>query len=71
MSKSKVNKQFADIILFREYMKGVYQSVIAEFEQSRQVVLNYASKERLAKGEYRIQILSNGNNIGNCRIMLR
>ncbi len=42
-----------------------------EFEPSRQVILNYASKTKLAKGEYKIQILSNGNNIGNCRIMLR
>jgi uncharacterized protein YoxC len=42
-----------------------------EFEQSRQVVLSYASKVKLVKGEYKIQILSNGNNIGNCRIMLK
>jgi len=46
-------------------------SVSGEFEQSRQVVLNYSPKEKLAKGEYKIQILSNGNNIGNCRLMLR
>ena len=46
-------------------------SVTGEFEQSRQVVLNYASKSKLVKGEYKIQILSNGNNIGNCRLMLK
>lgn len=46
-------------------------SVTGEFEQSRQVILNYASKTKLVKGEYKIHILSNGNNIGNCRIMLR
>jgi predicted nucleic acid-binding Zn-ribbon protein len=45
--------------------------VTGEFEQSRQVVLNFASKTKLVKGEYKIQIFSNGNNIGNCRIMLR
>jgi len=42
-----------------------------EFEQSRQVVLNYVPKGKLAKGEYKIQILCDGNNIGNCRIMLK
>lgn len=46
-------------------------AVTGEFEQSRQVVLNYTSKGKLAKGEYKIQILSDGKNIGNCRIMLR
>lgn len=46
-------------------------SVTGEFEQSRQVALSYVSKGKLAKGEYKIQILSNGNNIGNCRIILR
>lgn len=46
-------------------------TVTGEFEQSRQVVLNYASKGKLTKGEYKIQILCNGNNIGNCRIMLK
>jgi hypothetical protein len=46
-------------------------SVTAEFEKSRQVKLRYASKAKLIKGEYTIQILSNGNNIGNCRIMLK
>jgi myosin heavy subunit len=46
-------------------------SITGEFEQSRQVVLSYVSKVKLVKGEYKIQILSNGNNIGNCRIMLR
>jgi len=46
-------------------------SVTGEFEQSRQVVLNYISKAKLVKGEYRIQILNDGSNIGNCRIMLR
>lgn len=46
-------------------------TVTGEFEQSRQVVLNYASKGKLTKGEYKIQILCNGNKIGNCRIMLK
>jgi len=46
-------------------------TVTGEFEQSRQVVLSYASKAKLTKGEYKIQILCNGNNIGNCRIMLK
>ena len=46
-------------------------TVTGEFEQSRQVVLNYVPKGKLLKGEYKIQILSDGNNIGNCRIMLK
>jgi hypothetical protein len=45
--------------------------VTGEFEKSRQVVLNYAPKEKLVRGEYKIQILSDGKNIGNCRIMLK
>jgi hypothetical protein len=46
-------------------------SITGKFEQSRQVVLNYAPKSKLVKGEYKIQILSDGNNIGNCRLMLK
>lgn len=42
-----------------------------EFEQSRQVVLNYVPKGKLVKGEYKIQLFSSGNNIGNCRLMLK
>jgi myosin heavy subunit len=45
--------------------------VTGEYEQSRQVILSYTSKAKLVKGEYKIQILTNGNNIGNCRIMLK
>jgi len=45
--------------------------VSGEFEQSRQVVLNYAPKEKLVKGEYKIQILTGNTNIGSCRIMLK
>lgn len=46
-------------------------AVSGEFEQSRTVVMNYASKEKLAKGEYKIEISSNGINIGNCRLKLK
>ena len=46
-------------------------TVTGEFEQSRQVVLNYVPKGKLVKGEYKIQILCDGENIGNCRIMLK
>jgi len=46
-------------------------SISGEFEESRQVILSYSAKTKLVKGEYKIQILSNGNNIGNCRIMLK
>jgi myosin heavy subunit len=46
-------------------------SVSGEFEPSRQVILSYSPKTKLAKGEYKIGILSNGINIGNCRIMLK
>ena len=46
-------------------------AVTGEFEQSRSVVLNYVPKTKLEKGEYKIQILSNGNNIGNCRMVLK
>jgi myosin heavy subunit len=46
-------------------------SVTGEFESSRKIVLTYASKEKLIKGEYKIQILSNERNIGNCRVLLK
>lgn len=46
-------------------------AVTGEFEQSRQVVLYYIPNEKLAKGEYKIQIFSGSNNIGTCRIMLK
>ena len=46
-------------------------AVTGDFEQSRQVVLNYVPKVKLEKGEYKIQILGDGNSIGNCRIMLK
>ena len=46
-------------------------SVTGEFEQSRQVVLNYTAGGRLVKGDYKIEILSNRQNIGNCRIRLK
>ena len=42
-----------------------------EFEESRQVVLTYTAKEKLAAGDYSIQILCNNINIGNCRIRLK
>jgi hypothetical protein len=41
------------------------------FEQSRQVSLKYEPKTKLSKGEYKIQILCNGSDIGNCRIFLK
>jgi myosin heavy subunit len=46
-------------------------SVSGEFEQSRTVSLTYASKEKLAKGEYKIQLLCNDRTIGNCRVRLK
>jgi len=46
-------------------------TLTGEFEQSRQVVMNYTSPAKLGKGEYKIQILCDGNSIGNCRILLR
>jgi hypothetical protein len=45
--------------------------VSAEFEQSKRVTLTYAPKEKLNSGEYKIQIMSDNKNIGNCRIILR
>lgn len=46
-------------------------SLTGEFEPSRQVVLKYASQTKLISGEYKIQILCENNNIGNCRILLK
>jgi len=46
-------------------------TMTGEFEQSRQVVLNYLPNGKLAKGEYKIQIFSGNKNIGNCRIVLK
>ncbi len=45
--------------------------ITGEYEQSKQVVLTYAPKVKLIKGEYKIQILSGENNIGNCRVKLK
>jgi hypothetical protein len=46
---------------YQENEQGIYRqpffSNLSEFEQSRRVVLNYSVKEKLAKGEYRIQII--------------
>jgi len=46
-------------------------AVTGESEPSQQVSLNYASKKRLAPGEYKIQILCSDQNIGNCRLKLK
>lgn len=46
-------------------------AVAGKFEESKQVVLTYAATKKLVGGEYKIQIISNGNNIGNCRIKLK
>ena len=40
-------------------------------EQMRTVSLTYAAEEKLAKGEYKIEILYNDKNIGNCRLRLK
>jgi len=53
------------------YLTASLSSLSGEFEQSRQVVLNYAPKTKLLKGEYKIQILSGTDNIGNCRIKFK
>jgi hypothetical protein len=37
----------------------------------RKVRLTYDVEDKLEKGEYKIQFISNGNNIGNCRLILR
>jgi myosin heavy subunit len=44
---------------------------VMELENPRKVDLKYEAKEKLAKGEYKIQIFSNNLNIGNCRLRLR
>jgi myosin heavy subunit len=46
-------------------------SMTGEFEQSKKVVVNYAPKGKLTKGEYKIQVFSKDECIGNCRIMLK
>ncbi|HKK41421.1 MAG TPA: hypothetical protein VJ963_03350 [Bacteroidales bacterium] len=43
----------------------------AILDDSRQVVLSWSVTEKLAKGEYRIHVLCQGNEIGNCRVQLR
>lgn len=45
--------------------------VTGEFERSRQVMFNYVPGGKLIKGDYKIQILSDGNVIGNCRLRLK
>lgn len=46
-------------------------SGLAVIEQPRKVELSYATKEKLMKGEYKIEIFSNSRNIGNCRLVLK
>lgn len=46
-------------------------AVTGEFTQSRAVALNYNATEKLVKGEYRIQILTEGVAIGTCRLSVR
>lgn len=41
------------------------------FEKSRKVTLSYSAKEKLAPGEYKIQIFSKDKDIGNCRLKLK
>ncbi|MCU0362027.1 MAG: hypothetical protein MUE32_01605 [Bacteroidales bacterium] len=53
------------------HLTASLSSSTGEFEQSRQVILNYAPKEKLSKGEYQIQIMSGENRIGTCRIQLK
>ncbi len=43
----------------------------APFENTSQVSLSHAAKERLTSGEYKIQIICNDKNISNCRERLR
>jgi hypothetical protein len=45
--------------------------VMGELENARKVDLKYEAKEKLVKGEYKIQIFSNNLNIGNCRLRLK
>ena len=42
-----------------------------EFEPARHIVLTYTSKEKLKSGEYKIQIFSNDQIIGTCRVKLK
>ena len=42
-----------------------------ESDASQKVALTYTPKEKLKKGEYMIQIFSNNENIGNCRLRLK
>lgn len=46
-------------------------AMTGEFEESRQVALTYTANQKLLTGEYKIQILCNGNTIGNCRVKLK
>ncbi len=48
-------------------LSGFYHAI----QNPKQVTLSYVPEEKLEKGEYNIQLLSNGNNIGNCRLILK
>jgi len=54
----------------QHYTAGLY-GVFHEIKSPREVSLTYIPEEKLEKGEYRIQLISNGNPIGNCRLTLR
>jgi myosin heavy subunit len=54
----------------RDYTASL-DSFLPVIDGERQVVLSYAVKERLIRGEYQIHVLCKGNEIGTCRVQLR
>jgi hypothetical protein len=54
-----------------ENLTASISSSTGEIEPSRQVTLTYSSKEKLASGEYKIQILSDNKNLSSCRLKLK
>jgi len=65
------DKSLSWILTNSENFTASISPLTGEFEQSRQVVLTYNPSEKLSKGEYKVQVLSEGVTIGNCRFKLK
>lgn len=66
-----INQGTSFIPAEKEYYTAGITGIMHAIQNPRQVNLIWNAPEKLKKGEYRIQFTSNGNTIGNCRLMLK
>jgi len=60
-----------DILPDKDSYTASLSSMPGKAEQMRTVSLTYLAEEKLDKGEYKIEIICNDKNIGNCRLRLK